>query len=365
MADIRSLGQSDLDTIIKIAAELRTNRRYEDMEALLRVAVALAPTSAATYHNLGGAYKILGRLEEAEICARQALTLEPSLAVVRHALGIVLLSQGRYQEGFEYYEARHEIPSLGNPKPNLNFPEWKGEPIEGKSLVILPEQGFGDSIQFVRFAQALEAKGARVAVVAKPELETLFTQSLKCNVLGAQHDLSVLTPDYWALSSSLAWRLGLELSDIQGGPYLPATPRAAMVDTPRRIGVVTRGAPIHANDANRSLAPDMQDLVMSLPGDLVSLHSDDTKAKSFAETAAMIDGLDLVISVDSAVAHLAAAMGKPTWVMIPAANTDWRWGRFGARTPWYDAMRLFRQPTLGDWRTPISDMRAQLERGEI
>lgn len=365
MAEIRPLVQSDIDAVFKLAAELRSARRYDEMEALLRVAVALAPASPASHHNLGGVYKILGRLEDAELCARQALAIDPTLPVVRHALGIILLSQGRISEGFSYYESRHDIPSLGNPKPKLPFPEWQGEPVLGRHIIILPEQGFGDAIQFARFANVLQAKGATVTIVARPELHTLFTRTLSCKVIGPNDNLMAVEPDVWVLSGSLAWRLGLEMSDISGAPYLRIPAAMAGPGSKLRIGLATQGATTHVNDANRSLPADMRALIMRLPGEIVSLHPEDTRATDFDQTADLIAGLDLVISVDTAVAHLAAAMGKPTWTLIPAANTDWRWGMSGELTPWYDTMRLFRQPALGDWRTPILAMQARLEAGVV
>ena len=365
MPEIRPLNDKDLDTLIRIGTELRGAKRYDELEAVLRVAVALAPASAATHHNLGGVYKILGRLEEAETCSRQALALDPAAPVVRHALGIVLLSQGRYREGFPFYEARHQIPSLGNPKPNLPFPEWNGEAISGRSIVLLPEQGFGDAIQSARFALSLERQGAKVTIVAKPELNALFAETLSCQVLGVNDNLIAAKPDFWVIGGSLPGRLGLEPFDIPGEPYLTLGSNIENRGEKLRIGLVTKGDPNHSNDANRTLDAKTAALLMDLPADITSLHPEDTKARDFLETAQLISGLDLVISVDTAVAHLAAAMGKPTWVLIPAANTDWRWGRSGTHTSWYKSMRLFRQPTMGDWRRPVADIRAKLEAGDL
>jgi len=160
--------------------------------------------------------------------------------------------------------------------------------------------------------------------------------------------------DAWVLSGSLPLRMGTRLETIP-----PPIPVAAWPKTRRGIGVVTRGNPGHPNDRNRSLSAEAAAALMALPG-AMSLAVEDTGVRDMQETAEFIAGLDLVISVDTAVAHLAASMGKATWILLSAIKTDWRWGREGETTPWYPGARLFRQREPGDWMGVVEDVKAAL-----
>jgi hypothetical protein len=290
---------------------------------------------AGALHDLGGTHKRHGRLPEAEQALRAALAISPS-AKTRHALGIVLLSQGRYAEGWPLYNARHEIPELGLTKPSLNIPEWNGASLSGRRLVIFPEQGFGDQIMFARFAPYLRSKGADVTLICNPLLARLF-DGLADRVLGASGPVDFPDPDYWTMSGSIAGYCCGSPRDIPSKPYLFAEPRESI----GRIGIVTKGNPKHANDANRSLPEDDAVRLLSLPGS-VSLGLEDLSVG------------DLVISVDTAVAHLAGALGKPVWVLLPSLMTDWRWMEGRHDSPWYPSARLFRKAANEPWAAVVS-----------
>jgi len=330
--------------------------RFDEAEHLYRAAVEADPGSARVHHDLGGFYKLLGRLDEAEASLQAAHRLAPGDAVTRHALGIVLLSQGRYAEGWPHYDARHEIPELGLVKPRLPFPEWRGEDPAGRRLLIFPEQGLGDQIQFARFAPWLAGHGADVTLMCHPALARLFGQSFDVRVIAASGAVDFPDPDYWVMSGSVAGRSGLRPDELPNAPYLRTDPPAG--GGAGGIGLATHGNPAHANDANRSLAPALAERLFALPG-AISLHPEDTGATDFAQTAAIVDGLDLVISVDTSVAHLAAAMGKPTWVLLPKLMTDWRWMEGREDSPWYPTAKLFRQANPGDWGPAIDAICAQ------
>jgi tetratricopeptide (TPR) repeat protein len=334
--------------------------RYDEAEALYRAAAQADPTSAAALHDLGGFYKLVGRLDLAEASLRAAHARAPDDPRTRHALGIVLMSQGRYAEGWPLYDARHQVAQLGLFKPQLPFAEWRGEDPKGKRILIFPEQGLGDQIQFSRFAPWLAEHGAEVTLVCHPALATLFRQSFDVNVVAAVGQIEFADPDYWVMSGSVAGRSGLGPESLPTQPYLRAEPKPPPVG--KRIGVMTRGNPAHANDAQRSLPAEAATALTALPGAL-SLRPEDTGAKDFAETAAIIAGLDLVISVDTAVAHVAAALGKPTWILLPRIMTDWRWLEDRADSPWYPAARLFRQPAPGDWKSVLDEVFAALDAG--
>jgi tetratricopeptide (TPR) repeat protein len=336
--------------------EGRRRRSLGDAEgasAWFRRAVDLTPDAAEPHHHLAAALEALDRLGEAEAEYRVALALAPGSGATARALAILLLSQGRYPEGFALFERRHELAEMA--KPALPFPEWDGEPVEGRKLLIWPEQGLGDQIQFARFAPILQRMGADVTLVCWPPLARLFAGALGVRVVAAAGQIEFPDPDYWVMTMSLAARLGLTPDTLPRDVYLTAPERRAALPKGARIGLVTQGNAHNANDANRSLGETDAARLRAIPGAL-SLDPVDTGAQDFADTAAIIDQLDLVISVDTATAHLAGAMGKPCWTLIPKANTDWRWLRDRSDSPWYPSMRLFRQPAPGDWASVIDEI---------
>jgi hypothetical protein len=239
------------------------------------------------------------------------------------------------------------------------FPEWRGQELAGKRIVVFPEQGFGDSIQFARFAPQLAALGARVTLLAEPGLFRLYRDSFEAvEVIAANGPVEFPDPDYWAKICSLAYRFGVTPRTIPAAPYLKARQPPPQPAPGRRVGVMANGNPRHKRDLLRSL-PEAQARVLLDLG--VSLHPADTQAYDFAETAALIETLDLVISVDTSVAHLAGALGKPCWVLLPAEKPDWRWMTGRTDSPWYPSIRLYRQATPGDWRPVLDAVRRDLD----
>lgn len=341
---------NDMAALLAEAAAARTAGDWPRAERLYADAVARWPAEAEPHHHLAGVHRALGRVDAAEAEYRRALALAPGAGATRRVLAAVLLGQGRYAEGFELFEARHELPALA--KPALPFPEWGGEPLVGKRLLIWPEQGFGDQIQAARFAPILKARGAQVTLVCAPALHRLFAGSFDVEVIAAQGAIDFPDPDYWVMSGSLAWRLGVTPQSVPNAPYLKA-PKSAP-DAGARIGLMSRGNPAHENDHNRSLPPRAAERLRSLAPDALDLDPATTGADDFADTAAILDGLDLVISVDTAVAHLAGAMGKACWVLLPAQETDWRWLRERTDSPWYPSLTLFRQRPGESWEEVIA-----------
>jgi tetratricopeptide (TPR) repeat protein len=332
---------------------LRQAGRLSEAEAVLRQATLAAPRSAEAHHHLGGILAQQGRRTEAEAAWRRTLALAPGAPSTEAALGALLLADGRYAEGFRLFESRHVIARMA--KPRLPYPEWRGEDLTGRKLLIWPEQGFGDQIQFARFAPLAAAAGADVTLLCLPPLQRLFAASLGVRVLAASGQVEFPDPDVWVMAGSLAGRMGVTVETVPGAPYLrPVDPPAPAPDG-FRVGVMTAGNPAHANDTHRSLPAAMAErLRAGLPGAVVDLRPEATGARDFADSAQVIAGLDLVVAVDTSVAHLAGALGKPVFVLLSAVNTDWRWLRERSDSPWYPSARLYRQAAADDW-APVID----------
>lgn len=266
---------------------------------------------------------------------------EPKNPAPRYGLSLLLLARGAYPEGWRLWEARQALPGFVRPK--LSFPVWNGEPVG--SLLVWLEQGLGDQIMFARYVPLLVARGVSVTLLCSPSLVRLFAP-LGAKLIAAEGSVDIPKHDAWCFAGSLPRLVG----GFAETPYLPGTGPGC------GVGVVVRGNPRNPNDANRSLPEDIAAIVQKFSVDLAPEASG---ARDFQDTANIIAGLDLVISVDTAVAHLAGAMGKETWLLLPH-DPDWRWGCIGDRTVWYPSMKLFRQPAPGDWGSVIDEVQAQL-----
>jgi hypothetical protein len=340
--------------ILTRAGASRENGQLDEAVALYRQAADLMPEAPEAHHYLGWIFASQGRFEEAESAFRAALERAPDAPASNVALADLLLADGRYVEGFARFEARHAIARMA--KPNLPFAEWRGEPVDGRKLLIWPEQGFGDQIQFARFAPILRDRGASVTLLCAPPLTRLFAGCLDgVKVEAASGAVDFDAPDYWVMTCSLAARMQVEVRSIPAEPYLHALEPAPAMPAGFRVGLAANGSPDHPNDANRSLPPDQAHRLRSIPGvHVVDLDPAASGARDFADTAAIMSGLDLVISVDTAAAHLAGAMGKPCWLLLPAVSVDWRWLRGREDSPWYPTTRIFRQDR-GEPRSRLVD----------
>ena len=365
------------------------NGKLEDAAECYRQAIALNPRYAEAYSNLGYVFQAQGNLDEAVMLYHKAIELNPNLLPAHQNLGLLLLSLGRYVEAWPHYEHRFDPRTKTRlcEIPKLPFPQWRGESLIGKSLVIWPEQGFGDYIQFSRYAPLLRECGVS-------HLTFVCTQPLKAlleTVAGVDAVITELLPatpyDYWSFPSSLPLHFGTTVDTIPGTlPYLHALQERVDRWHDRlpmgrlRVGLVWKGNADHTNDANRSL-PDLSTLtpLWSIPGiTFVSLQKGqgEEEAKEpptdqpisplgsdigdFADTAAIVALLDMVICVDTSIAHLAGALGKPCWVLLPHVGTDWRWLQEREDSPWYTSVRLFRQKEPGDWSQPVERIRQEL-----
>jgi hypothetical protein len=331
---------------------------YLDAERFYRLAAEHDPHNADCRLNLGVLLRTTGRPHDARAVLEEGLRLAPERNDLRWALGLVLLMLGDYSAGWPLYEIRREIFKVA--APNLPVPEWKGEPLAGKRIAVFPEQGLGDAIQFARFLPLLREQGAQVLLLCKPPVAPLFAgafEGVEVQRLVGQIDLGEI--DYWVSMLSIPYRLGVTLETLRSQPYLRAPDPQPLQGHGFRVGLTTAGNANHDNDTRRSLGPEAARRLWDLPGvETVSLHPEDSGAADFAQTANIVAGLDLVISVDTSVGHLAGAMGKPTFLLLPDVGVDWRWMTARGDSPWYPNHRLFRATPDQDW-TPVLDQVAQ------
>lgn len=274
----------------------------------------------------------------------------PADPLERAALGAALLKQGRLNEGFRLFDAWRDVPGQTNCAPRLPLPIWRGQDVRGKHVLIWSEHGLGDQMMYARFAKVLVDRGAEVRWACPQSLASLLA-GMGVIALPDDQPFELAGVDYYCPSSALPLGFNLSLSPLPSDPYFTATPE------PRRgrIGIVPTGGP--ANTA-RSLPPGLAKQLLSLPGAL-DLRPEATGASDFRQTARLIAGLDVVVSVDTAVAHLAGALGTPVLVLLPF-DADWRWLAGRSDSPWYPSARLFRQDSPGEWGPVIDAVTAAL-----
>jgi len=373
---------------------LRDEGELEEAIVSYRQAIAVKPQYAEAHCNLGNALREKSQLEEASAACRQAIALKPNLPDAHYSLAHALLVQGDFLRGWEEYEWRWKLKDAASRQRNLTQPRWDGGPLEGRTLLLYAEQGFGDAIQFIRYLPRVAQGGGDLILECPPELQRLF-QRMAPGFLVLARGQTLPAFDVHCPLLSLPRVFSADLGNIpQTVPYLYADAAEAAIWRERlsglgtfiyrsgpdlKVGLVWAGNPAHKNDRNRSLKPANLAPLAEVPGvQFLSLQKGDTAAetetpplgmklvdvaeelKDFADTAALLANLDLVIAVDTAVVHLAGAMGKPVWTLLPFAP-DWRWLLDRPDSPWYPTMRLFRQPAIGDWDSVMAGVREHLQ----
>lgn len=381
------------DAAFHIGLACRGLGALEDSAGWFRHALKLQPQHAEALQNLGAVYYELGNFDAAEMCFRQILDMSPDNAEIHYNLALVALARGDYVRGWPGYEWRWQgAESSRQHRRDFSTPPWRGEDIAGKTILLHAEQGLGDALQFVRYASLVADKGARVVLECQAPLVRLFQSVRGVDAVVRRGD-NVPSFAMHCPLMSLPLAFGTRIDSVPADiPYLAADERDVIrwkerlgPKTGMRVGLVWAGNPRRFSvlqsqtDQRRSLA--LQQLVPleRCKGiDFISLQLGDASAETahspkdmvlrdftahiedFADTAALVANLDLVISVDTSVAHLAAAMGKPVW-MLSRYDACWRWMREGEDTPWYPTMRIFRQPSPGDWTSVINRLAAELD----
>jgi len=371
--NVLKIKADHIDATLHLANIFYLQQRYDEAEKTNFHALKLQPDHADAYNNLGTVFVAVNRYNDAMVCYQKAVELRPDDAIMQFNYALVLLSLGYFKEGWVAYEARYHPSKVDRQAvpPEINIPQWQGESLVGKSLLVWPEQGLGDAIQFVRYLVLLKDKGVdRLLLVCKKPLQTIFS-GLECvdeviclDEFNANH---VQGLDYWVFMMSLPLYFETIPANL---PYLSCADSSKqrwadlLPKSTFRVGLVWKGNVTHKNDANRSLSSLAvlkplwsvegvsfvslqkgagEDDVLNCAAEQGIIHLGD-KIDDFSDTAAIVMQLDLVICVDTAVAHLAGALNKPCWVLLPAYETDWRWQQDRDDSLWYPSvLRLFRQ----------------------
>ena len=365
-----------LDATYNLGLAFQDLDQLGDAEGCYETVLNGKPEHHASLNNLANVLLRGGRVDEALARYDEAIRLSPDNREYRVNLGMAQLLDGDFPSGWRNYGARH-APA----RPDL--PLWNGEPVDGRGLLLLSEQGLGDTIQFIRYARHLHFEGARVsALCPEPLAELLRTTPGLDNVIVAGQQLSEC--DWYAPLMHLPRLLDTRMETIPADtPYLFADPERVRqwglaLDIPSshlKVGLAWRGATEHWNDRNRSIDPAELSALQGVPDTAwISLqkgfpHGHESLSftplprdlEDFADTAALMAHLDLVISVDTSVAHLAGALGRPVWTLLPFAP-DWRWLRARSDSPWYPGMTLFRQERRGEWKPVMENVREEVAR---
>jgi Flp pilus assembly protein TadD len=357
--------------------------RLEEAVASAERALELRPEYADGYNNLGTAFRSQHRLDDACEAYQKALGLQPEFPLAEFNLGTTHLLAGRYGEGWAGYERRAE--TLPTPPRRFDKPRWGGEPLPGRTLFVVADQGFGDTFQFARFLSEVKARSqARVILECQSDVKSLLQGMTDVDVVVSDEEP---TPEFdcWISLTNLPGLFDVELDTLPADvPYLvseaePNSATAAFVNRVPpdhlKVGLVWQGNPRQARDAMRSCSPKhfgamagvervmffslqkgaasetgLTELQEGIP--IVDLSP---MLHDFSETATAMTELDLIITVDTATAHLAGALGRPVWALL-CHTPDWRWHLDRDDSPWYPTMRLFRQPSWGDWGSVISEV---------
>jgi Flp pilus assembly protein TadD len=364
----------------------------DEAEGLFRQALVLGVDQARAKSNLALALMEQVRPEEAELCCREALALRPDYPEARANLALALLMTGQLEEGWQQYESRWDVEAMeatNPPAPTLSQPRWTGQKLQGETVLLYAEQGFGDTLQFCRYAPMVAAAGGRVVLVVQKPLRGLMTTLDGVAEVLCEEDGALPHFDYHCPLLSLPFAFRTTMATIPATiPYLSADAAPwndFLADLPgTRVGLVwagkSRAAQPHAVAIDKRRSMRLSDMapLLSTPGcSFVSLqlglpaaqlqtlpqgtelHDRTAHLADWADTASLIAGLDLVIAVDTAVAHLAGALGKPVW-MLNRADSCWRWFLNRDDTPWYPSMRQFRQTSRGDWAGVIERVQQAL-----
>ena len=362
-----------LSRSLSLAAQVK-QRKHDLISAdkLARKAIISRPEYWPLYANYSKVCAFLSQIDKSITLLTRCSLMAVEQDAIQTQLGLLYLCKGHLQKGLCLYETRGSRRTFEQEMAAIGIPVWQGQAVAGKKFLLVAEQGAGDVIQFSRFAQVLADRGAHVTISCEPNLWRILRSAPSVTaVIGRR----ITEFDYAELMMSVPLKLGLNDAQMNSDrPYLFAPQDGhRLADTGRlRVGLCWAGNPLHENDWARSIAVEQFVPLLAINGiDFYSLQVGQQAAsfnpektplidlsqhlKDFADTPAVLAQLDLVISVDSSVAHLAGALGKPVWTLL-SLSAEWRWAGATGQSPLYPDMQLFWQPEFGDWTTVIDQV---------
>jgi tetratricopeptide (TPR) repeat protein len=368
---------TDMDTELLIAQgnTHRADRQYNEALKCYALAFAQDHDSAAAFNNYGNVMREIGHPERAMPFLQHAALLDPTNVTARFNQAVSLLLMGNYSQGWPAYEARWDYEHLAGTEPKFAQPRWRGEDLRDKTILVVGEQGHGDNIQFCRFLYNLHVMGAKIKLQVTDGLIPMLSNSPIIASVGS-YTTDMGEFDYWVPIMSIPGILGITLENLPTQVnYLNAEDRLVKAwlkllgpKKKMRVGFSWSGRRDSWLNQHKGMPFEtMLQLIRDNPDyEWVNLQIDATideemaledagvtrypgSITSFSDTSALIACMDVVISVDTAIAHLSGALGRPTWIMIQKFATDWRWLLNRESSPWYSTARLFRQPDFDDW----------------
>jgi hypothetical protein len=376
-------GEAEFHNNLGLA--LAAAERHGEAIAEYRRALELRPEHVIAWSNLGLALQVDNRLEESIDAFRRALAFDPGFAQAHWNLALALLAHQEFDEGWREYDWRHRVPELARHAHQWKGPRWDGTDPSARTLLVATEQGLGDALQFIRLVQPLAARGARVLVSTEAPLVRLLASAPGvAAVFGPDESLPPYDAHITLMELPRIFRL-TPTSIPAKTPYLAADAArrkevASVIAAHagvRKIGIAWSGSRANTLNRRRSIPLAALAPLFDLPGIAwFSLHRSVDEEEiagvpqaaalhrlpardDFDGMAALVAELDLVISVDTSIAHLAGALARPTWILL-TSGADWRWHPLRTDSPWYPTARLFRQPRLGDWTTVVLRVRDEL-----
>ena len=372
------------EELISLGIQLREQTRPEESLACFGQAFIQVPESAAAFNNYGNTLREMGFPQRAVPFLEHAILLDPGMATAQFNLAVALLLAGDLRRGFRQYETRWNFEHLAGTLPTFSQPRWTGQDLKDKTIFVIGEQGFGDNIQFARYLSQLRDLGAQVKFHVQPQLIPLLAASRDMrNIEFSPYSNAPEQFDFWSPIMSLPVGFGTDYKTMSSPlQYLEPSAESIKVwqqrlgpKTKQRVGILWSGR--RDTWINRHKAVGFEYIVDLIKRNTdiqwINLQADaeDDQNQMLTElgvaqypgtivdwndTAGLIHHLDLVIGMDTAVGHLAGAMGRPTWLMLSQFALDWRWLLDRSDSPWYPSAKLFRQPVREDWGSVINQI---------
>ena len=377
----------NVDQLIETGNQAREQNNPEEALRCYAQALTQDRNSASAFNNYGNVLREAGDPAGAIPFLQRAITLAPTSAVANFNLAVAYLILGDLDRGWPQYEHRWNFEHLAGTLPNYPQPRWTGQDLKDKTILVMQEQGLGDTIQFSRFLWPLHTQGASIVLQTNNNLAPLFeNSSIIHRIVDSSENFTEF--DYWTPIMSIPGILKLNYQNMD----IPQRYLAAREDLTKlwhqilgpkkklRVGFCWSGRPDSWINRHKAMSfNDIKSLIHRNPNyEWVNLQVECSteeatelstlgvkpypgRVRSFADTAAIIHHMDVVVSVDTAVAHLSGALGRPTWVPLNAYGTDWRYLLDRDSSPWYSNMRLFRQPKMGDWESVLDKIHKCLD----